>query len=77
MTNLGFIAPLFRARRRQATRPPAGQSFGQKEMHALRTTMLAIPASKHSIKPSTSYPRVFAVLMDWHLGSRWPVLCPI
>jgi len=37
-------------------------------MRLLRTMILTTPASKIGIQPS--HPRVFAVLMDWHLGEH-------
>jgi hypothetical protein len=39
-------------------------------MRQLRSTILTIPASKIGIQPSKSYPKVFAVLMDWNLAEH-------
>ena len=52
----------------QTNNPP--HKSGTEVMRELRMKVLTTPASALAITPTKDYPRVFAVLMDWPLGTN-------
>lgn len=53
---------------RNRAAPSRATSIGKREMDQLREMLLDAPGPK--VKPTKTCPRVFAVLMDWHLGEK-------
>ena len=66
----GFIESLFCAGRRNFTPVPGRRRPGEEGSRVLRSSMLAIPTSSHRIQPTECNPRVFGVLIDWHLDEH-------
>jgi hypothetical protein len=63
---MGFLSFLF-----GKSAPPAKGAPGRNPADAgrdLRNMMLATPAARFGAKPSSEFPRVYGVLMDWPIG---------
>lgn len=47
-----------------------GGQFHAEAMHELRMRILKAPPADYGIEPSSEYPRVYGVVMDWPLGEH-------
>jgi hypothetical protein len=76
MSILGLIATLSGSGCKESAQVPdttaSNDTTASKEnpMVELRRMMLTTPASKISIQPSTDFPKVYGVLIDWPLGEH-------